>query len=353
MKFRVHLLFFLIAFALFATACTGGQGFATSWPGLTTDGNTIYLASGSHVYALNSANGAQSWMFPEKADNNLSFYAAPTLGEDGELIVGGYNNVLYYVSPQNGEPVKWIFDEARNRFIGSALLTGDLILAPSADRNLYALDLNGNKQWSFMTDEAQWSQPATDGETVYLTSLDHHLYAVDLQTGREKWNVNLGGASVGTPLFVDGLVYVGSFAKELTAFDARTGRVTWVVSTPDWVWGGAVYEEGTLYFGSIDGSFYAVDAQTGEQIWTYSAAGGIFGSPLVANGKIYIVTENGYIYAFTSTGELLWSEKVVGKIYTTPISVNNLILVALMESDKLLIAYDENKVERWSFTPGK
>jgi outer membrane protein assembly factor BamB len=352
MKFRLHLVLFFIVFALFATACTGGRGFATSWPGLTTDGETIYLASGSHVYAINAANGAQTWIFPEKADNNISFYAAPTIGEDGELIVGGYNNVLYYVHPQQADPV-WSFDEARNRYIGSPLFAGEVILAPSADRNLYALDLNGAKRWSFMTDEAQWSQPATDGKTVYLTSLDHHLYAVDLATGRENWHFDLKGASVGTPLVVDGMVYAGSFAKTMTALDADTGKVQWVFPTSDWVWGGAIYEHGTLYFGSIDGSFYAVDALTGQQQWTYTASGGIFGSPLLANGKIYFATENGNIYAFDTNGELLWSEKVVGKIYTTPISVKNLILVALMESDKLLIAYDENKVERWSFTPGK
>ncbi|NUQ73238.1 MAG: PQQ-binding-like beta-propeller repeat protein [Polyangiaceae bacterium] len=358
MKFRLSFLFILLLSAVFLSSCAGNsRGLAVSWPGLTTDGETIYLASGQFVYALNPSNGSQIWQFPEKAEGNLSFYAPPTVGEDGQLLVGGYNNVFYSLTPPNDSgfaTAAWSFDGARNRYIGSALATDSLILVPSADKNLYALNFNGEKVWNFTTQEPLWGVPATDGESVYLSSLDHHLYAVDAETGQEKWKVDLGGAIVGSPVVSEGMVYVGSFAKALTALDTQTGEIVWTFPTQDWMWAGPTLENGTLFFGSIDGMFYAVDAQTGEQLWDYEADGGIFGAPLVTNGKIYFATENGNIYAFDAeSDELLWSENVVGKIYTSPISVNNLILIALMESDKLVIAYDENKVERWSFTPGE
>ncbi len=344
----------MLAIAIFATACAGGsRTLATSWPGLTTDGETIYLASGLHVYAINAANGSQTWRFPVEPDNKLSFYASPTLGEDGQLIVGGYNNILYSIDTESGQSINWTFEEARNRYIGSSLVTDELILAPSADRNLYALDWNGVQQWNFTTQEAQWSQPATDGETVFLTSLDHYLYAINLENGDEVWKVDMGGAVVGTPLVANGVVYVGSFAKTLTALDAQTGEVQWTFPTTDWVWASPVLDNGVLYFGSIDGTFYAVNAEAGDEAWKYTADGGVFGSPLVTNGKIYFGTDKGNLYAFNTESEQLWSINIVGKIFTSPIIVNNLIIVALMESDKLLIAYDENKVERWNYTPGE
>jgi outer membrane protein assembly factor BamB len=354
MKFRLSLLFVLLAFALFTSACAGGsRGLVVSWPGLTTDGETVYLASGSHVYALNATNGNETWKFPVEAENNLSFYAAPVLGDDGQLIAGGYNNILYALDPEAASPIEWAFDGSRNRYISSPLVTDNLILAPSADKNLYALNFSGEEVWRFATNEPVWGQPATDGENVYVTSLDHHLYALALETGAKVWEIDLGGALVGSPLVAEGIVYAGSFDKTLNAIDAATGEVLWFFPTNDWVWAGPVLDNGTLYFSSIDGTLYAVEAQNGEEVWRFAADGGIFSAPLIANGKIYLATEKGNIYALSPENELLWSENVVGKIYTSPVSVNNLILIALMESDKLVIAFDENKVERWSYTPGE
>jgi len=350
MKFRIHILFLSLSFALFASACAGLP--PASWPGLTTDGETIFLAFGPHVRAIDAANGVEVWKFPQEADNKLSFFASPALS-DGQLIVGGYNNVLYSLNPVTGQPNAWTFDDSRNRYIGNPLATDQVILAPSADRNLYALDLDGVQIWKFLTQEAQWGQPATDGETVYLTSLDHHLYAIDLQTGQELWKADLGGAVAGTPLFVDGVVYVGSFANRLTALVAQTGKVRWTFPTSDWVWTGPAIDGETLYFGDIGGTLYAVDVQSGEERWKFPAEGGIFSSPLVADGKIYFTTDAGSVYALDANGEKLWSQKIVGKMYTSPILVKNLVVVALMESDKILIAYDENGIERWSYPPVK
>ena len=343
----------MLAFALFASACAGGSSglAATSWPGITTDGETLYLAFGSHVYAINASNGGEKWRFPEEADRNISFYAAPVLGEDGQLIVGGYNNVLYSIDPDTGKQTYWTFNEARNRYIGNPIVTAELVLAPSADSNIYALNFSGEALWKFTTGEPSWGQPAVDENNVYVASLDHHLYAINLETGRVVWDKDLRGAIVGTPLVVNGVVYSSSFAKTLTAHDTRTGEVLWTFPTNNWVWAGAAMEEGILYFGDIDGILYAVNAHSREEKWSFQADGGIFSTPLIADGKIYFTTENGSIYAFTVENEQLWSQKIVGKIYTSPILVNNLVLVAAMESDKLIIAYDENGIERWSYTP--
>ena len=345
----------MLLIALFASGCGGSsQIAATSWPGLTTDGEVVYLAFGSHVFAINASNGGEQWRFPQEADRNISFYAAPALGGDGQLIVGGYNNVLYSLNPETGQPNAWTFTGSRNRFIGSPLATDEFILAPSADNHLYAIDFSGALVWDFLTGEPLWTQPAADGETAYLVSLDHHLYAVDLQTGAQNWDVDLGGAVIGAPLVANGLVYAGSFGKTLTAYDAQTGEEKWSFPTSNWVWAGPTIDGETLYFSDIDGTFYAVDAASGTQTWSFAADGGIYSSPLVVDGKIYFATENGTIYAFSTDGEeQLWSQKVVGKIYTSPILVKNLVLVAVMESEKLLIAYDENGIERWNYTPAE
>lgn len=353
MKFRLHLLLLIVAFSIFGTACSGrSRVIASSWPGLATDGSKVFVSYASHVYGLNGSTGVEDWKFPEETDAKLSFYAPAVLGGDGQLIVGAYNNVLYSLDPASGKQNTWTFAEARNRYIASPLVVGEMLLAPSSDNHLYALDFSGNLAWKFTTGEAQWSQPASDGSSVFLSSLDHNVYAIDLQTGELIWKVDMGGAVVGQPVVADGLVFIGSFAKKLVALDAATGNEVWSLSTSNWVWAGATLVDGTLYFGDIDGDFYALDPATGDKKWDRKLEGGIYSTPLIKDNKIYLGTSTGSLYALSTDNELLWSpQKLGGKIYSSPVAVNNLIVVSLLENEKVVIAVDENGIERWFYPP--
>ena len=83
-------LLFLLAFigiAVTLSACAGGATTATSWPGLTVDDNYAYVAYNTQVYAVDLVNGSERWRYPAEPDNNITFYADPTLSQDGQLIV--------------------------------------------------------------------------------------------------------------------------------------------------------------------------------------------------------------------------------------------------------------------------
>jgi outer membrane protein assembly factor BamB len=83
-------LFLLLLSVVVLSACSGGQA-TVSWPGLTTDGNTAYMAFNQFVYAIDLSTGQQLWRFPaEKAESNLSFYAPPVLVSDNQLLVGSF-----------------------------------------------------------------------------------------------------------------------------------------------------------------------------------------------------------------------------------------------------------------------
>ena len=65
------------------SACAGGVTTATSWPGLTVDDKYAYVAYNTQVYAVDLVNGTERWRYPAEPDNNVTFYADPTLSEDG------------------------------------------------------------------------------------------------------------------------------------------------------------------------------------------------------------------------------------------------------------------------------
>ena len=349
----------LIVGALILSGCAGGAGqaSATSWPGLSADATTAYLAYNRHVYAVDLSNGREKWRFPAEQDNKRSYYATPTLTKDGQLLAGSYEYVLFSIDPAIGGE-KWSFTDADNRYIAAPLVTEQFIYAPNANNELFALDLQGNLRWTFTTSGPLWTTPATDPECecIYLPSMDHSLYSIDAQTGNLNWETtDLGGSIVGTPAVGSGVVYVGTFNNELLALNANNGQVTWKTSTTDWVWGGPILLEDTLYFGDLSGAFYALNAANGSIQWQQQADGAITQSPLVTDGNIYFTTAAGSVYALDLNGKTLWTKNMgeKAKLFTTPVQAGDLILIATAHTgvDDYLVALDTAGNQKWVFIP--
>jgi eukaryotic-like serine/threonine-protein kinase len=356
MKKHTLLIITVLALTILMSACVGGSrtGVASGWASLTTDEDTAYVAFNSFVHAINLANGSERWHYPAEADAKITFYAEPTLTEDGQLIVGGYDNVLYSLNPENGQ-LNWSFDGADGRFVGGALAAGGLILAPSADHMLYALNLNGTLAWAqpFETEEPLWAAPATDEncDCIYLGSMDHKVYAIDTQSGRLLWKTDdLGGSVVSTPIIsADHQLYVGTFANEMVALDAETGRAQWQFATENWIWGSPAIDEDTLYFGDLDGKFYALDRTTGQSQWQIQPGSAIVGTPLVTAEGIFFTTEEGSLVAVNPEGVIRWNQPFEDNMHAGPVTTGESILVTTSNPENLLIAVDTNGVQKWSF----
>jgi outer membrane protein assembly factor BamB len=46
-------------------------------------------------------------------------------------------------------------------------------------------------KWKFKTEGEVWSSTVVVGGVVYFGSYDDHLYAVDIETGQEKWRFEM------------------------------------------------------------------------------------------------------------------------------------------------------------------
>ena len=357
---RLILVIVIVILGGLLSGCAGDVGVATSWPGLRVDGDTVYLASNQHVYAIDVVNGTEKWRFPTEADGKISFFADPAVTDDQQLLVGGYHNILYSLNPQNGQenPGAWPFLEAEGRYIAGPLVQDQRIYAPSADNNLFVLDSQGNRQWIYTTGNPQWATPATDGQKIYLSSMDHRIHALDARSGQLIWKSDeLGGAIVGTPaLDTEGVLYIGTLANQLLALDTRNGSVIRSYATDGWVWDGPALSEGRLYFGDLEGSFYALNAADLSEIWKVQPdsadRNAITETPLVIQDTIYITTESGNLYAIdAANGSTRWPKTVGGKLYSAPVQAGDSILVAPVGADALLIAFDTNGNQKWAFTP--
>ncbi len=186
---RSTLFSFVLLGAILLSACSSAASRGTSWPGLAADANNAYLANGQFIYAARLSDGSKLWQYPDKAGSQ-QFFAAPLLTPDGQLIVGsaGTDQGLYSLDPATGA-TKWSvpFTGAKDRWIAAPLAINDTLYAPNNDGSLYALKLaTGELLWSLSIGHPLWGSPVTDGKLIFLTSLDHFLYAIDPQSQKDR-----------------------------------------------------------------------------------------------------------------------------------------------------------------------
>lgn len=351
-RFRaLWLLLPLVALAL--AGCAGARNPSSGWPGLAADGEQAYVAFNQAVYAVSLDNGRELWRFSPEIEGEGGFYATPAVHED-RLYVGGYDGVVVALSRDEGTLV-WERKLSDGRIIGGATVAGDLLLVPSADRHLYALDLDdGEITWTFEADGPIWGRPLVIDDRAYLGALDHHLYALNAGDGTLIWNRRLGGALADQPTSLNGLLLTGTFGEALNAIDQSSGEITWSVPTDDWVWGNPVIGDGLAFFGDVSGALYAVDNQ-GTQVWKNALDGGVAASPDYADGRVFFVTEQGTIFAREGeTNDPVWEQPLEARLLADPLVVKDLVLVAALDGESLLTALDiESGAIRWTFQPAE
>ena len=140
--------------------------------------------------------------------------------------------------------------------------------------------------WRFKAGGEIKSSPAIADGRVYVGSWDKHVYALDVQTGKQVWSETLDDMVEASPTLVDNVVYIGTLAGTLYALDAGSGSNLWTFSTGGKLVGGANWLEDSenrlrILIGSYDAILYCIDAQTGKSVWTYKTGNYINGSPAV------------------------------------------------------------------------
>lgn len=364
MRKKFILVITILLGAVLLSACARGPVHGATWPGLTADGNAAYLTDGS-VYAINLKDGKALWTYP--GSTKLLFHAPPAITPDGLVIVGsaGTEYSLVAINPNDLNPdtnapnEAWKFTGAKDHWMAAPLVLDNKLFAANSDGNLYILDLQDGQSVKDATvvkiGGRLWAQPTTDGERVYVTSLDHTVSAIDANTYDILWQENVGGAVPGSAVIGgDGMLYVGSLASQLERFDPLTGKHQSVLDAENWIWNTPSVEGDTLYFSDVDGNFYSFNTSTGSLNWKpVQPDGPITASSLVQSDYVLLATESGSVFAMGRDGTQIWPAEVGGKIYTTPVATENFILVAPLETDFYLVALNPSGGISWKFTPGE
>ena len=355
-------LFFALLLVSFLLVGCGDIVGSSNWPGLTTDGERVYVAYGGGVASVNVEERSVNWIFPNEANATLQFYAPPAVA-NGRLIVGDYGASQGFFSPglkvgiyalqNNGQQtptVLWNADTvAKDRIIAPPLSVNGTIYVGTADNTLLALEAeNGALRWRFDTGHSIWAQPVYEDGILYIASLDKRLYALDEQTGAEIWRKELTGAIVGTPAIGEGMVFIGSFDRQLHALDLKTGAEQWSIAAADWIWAAPIYSDGSVYFADIDGHVYAYDAADGREQWRVTLPGAIQATPVIYEDTVIVVSINlenaidqGAVVALDrADGSIRWQQTNREPLYATPVAVGGQLAVAVQSDSAILLFFN-------------
>lgn len=179
----------------------------------------------------------------------------------------------------------------------SPTVVGGVVLIGSTDGNLYALDADtGHEKWKFGADSDVTSSAAVAGGRVFFSSYKGTVYAVNFADGRLLWKAQFGpdaprayehetGERGEHPATHDGdfflssaavlgdTVVVGGGDGLVYAFSAKSGTPRWKFRTEGRVRSSPAISNGVVHVASYDGSLYAIDFNSGKQIWRYDTKG--------------------------------------------------------------------------------
>lgn len=138
--------------------------------------------------------------------------------QDGRIYFGTEAGIFYAFDMETGEEI-WRFSANRANFLPPAIYE-NLIYVGGQDGYLRALDLEtGIEQWAFEAGRVEWNfrdkfingTPTIANGTLYFSSEDFNVYAINALTGEEIWRFHLDEEpqAMEIPL-VDGRLYIGS-----------------------------------------------------------------------------------------------------------------------------------------------
>jgi outer membrane protein assembly factor BamB len=249
--------------------------------------------------ALAAALGAQALsVHAGDAGNAGNAGNAESADNAGAMFRGGPTHAGVYPAPSRAPAghLLWKFDAGRMGVVSSPAVVGDTVYVGSGDHRVYALDRRtGGLRWKFATQGRVSSSPAVAGGVVYVLSYDGRLYAIDAASGKERWTfstegerrfaaTHLHGAEpasevmpdvfdfyLSSPVVSGGVVYFGSGDRHVYAVDAATGALRWKVATADVVHASPAVAEGLVIVGDWDSTLRALDAATGAERWRFQA----------------------------------------------------------------------------------
>jgi len=158
-------------------------------------------------------------------------------------------------------------------------------------------------------DAAPVSQAAIANDVAYVPLKDGRFVAVDLQTARVKWSVDLPSAL--PPVAGGDLVFVAG--DELLTALAPDSTVKWQLPLPGGFSAPPAFAGGWLLVGTPTGEVLCLRASDGHVLWTQHFSSALLPGAAVSGDRVYLGLSDGTVSAHQLTdGTPVWQQTLGG-----------------------------------------
>lgn len=238
---------------------------------------------------------------------------------DGVLYFSNAKGHLYALDAMTGEE-KWRCDTQPTDRVTAPVVSDDLILA-SFSEDIFAVEKeSGDLQWTFST--GAWAQqPVTNGETVYVGSLDGRYYGIQKSDGRDlgyaELGLSLSRPTLFSPIVHDESIYdvLGDTVFEISMEAIRNGDSTEWSHEYDPVDDLSLYHSGVLgphpnsdqdVLHLTGGDIRSLNIETGEIVDQAGAPDNLL-IGIDQSGIAGATSEEGFFYAHFTDDEQSWT----------------------------------------------
>lgn len=204
-----------------------------------------------------------------------------------------------------------------------------------------------DERWAFKTGNAVEGAPAVVNGVVYIASTDKHLYAVELATGKQKWETKLT-AMKASPSVRGDRVYVGDLNGNFYCLAAADGQTLWKFEAGGEITSGCNFHGENILFGSHDSTLYCLKPD-GTKLWEVKTDGPVNGSPAVLGDTTFVAGCDTVLHILDAkTGKELGTVDLGGETAATAAAIGDSVYVGTMRNQ--VVGIDLKKKEKvWSF----
>ncbi len=191
------------------------------------DGNSIYLAVGSRMYAVEKESGNQIWRYPVGEPLAANFRSGVAMSE-GLVMAAADNKTIYAVDAATGVQ-KWTYT-APNAILGAPIVVGKFLVFGLTDNSFMALTVSDGKPM-YNNPERIFNGilggMAAYGSNVLVMDRTFTLYSIDVASRKVNWKTPFSFASPDIhPVVYGDTIYLNTGAF-LTAVRAGNGMGAW------------------------------------------------------------------------------------------------------------------------------
>jgi outer membrane protein assembly factor BamB len=248
------------------------------------------------VRGMNIEDGKVVWEFDAggQIDSGANFYGPLAL-------VASEDGCLYALKTSTGE-LAWKY-QTGDQLRCSPSVVGNRTFLGGCDGKLHVVDLDtglaiGEKM---ILGGPTGSTPTAMGDVAIVPTQSGEILGFDWKKSEPMWTFKdpeLSPEIRSSPAVSDGLAIVTTRNRRMLAVDVATGKLRWEAVLRKRSDGSPVVCGGAVWVGASDGRIYAVDLKTGSEKWSTEVQGGFPGSPAVASNRLVIASDAGTVFCF-------------------------------------------------------